>query len=144
MSHLGLRPPLAAVSDDDWLQTIAVLGVIVTLVVMAALVVGVVTSRMAAFRAARQSRREAAGRGEGAYGFPVVTGAAASDGPIRTGMQGPIPVQEVGRGPGRYRIVGVVAATGTDIQMYVNADTPANAKVKAELKGVVVTEVEKQ
>jgi hypothetical protein len=55
-----------------------------------------------------------------------------------------LPVQEIGRGPGRYRIVGVVAATGTDIRMYVDAETPANAKVKAELKGVIVTEVEKQ
>ena len=66
------------------------------------------------------------------YGFPVVSDADA-----------PRQVEEIGTGPGRYRVVGVVRETGTDTTMYVEAITPANAKVKAELKGVIVTEVEK-
>jgi hypothetical protein len=76
------------------------------------------------------------------HGFPVVTEPGAIPGAGEMG--GPLRVQDIGRGPGRYRIVGVVSATGTDIRMYVDAETPANAKVKAELKGVIVTEVEKQ
>jgi hypothetical protein len=50
----------------------------------------------------------------------------------------------VNDGPGRYRIIDVVAKTGTDTKMFIHADTLANAKVKAELRGVVVTEITKQ
>jgi hypothetical protein len=57
----------------------------------------------------------------------------------------PVPALPISNdGPGRYRIVGVVAATGTDTKMFVEAETLANAKVKAELRGVVVTEIAKQ
>ena len=64
------------------------------------------------------------------HGFPVIT-------------EEPQPVQPVGTGPGRYRVGGVVAATKVDVTLYVVADSPANAKVKAELSGVVVTDVSK-
>lgn len=67
-------------------------------------------------------------------GFPVV-GTFASD------VRPVLPVSD--DGPGRYRIIGVVSASGADIKMYVDAQTLANAKVKAELKGVVVTDITK-
>ncbi|NQV80625.1 MAG: hypothetical protein HQ495_08725 [Alphaproteobacteria bacterium] len=41
----------------------------------------------------------------------------------------------------RYTIRGVDRETGMDTERSILADTPANAKVKAELKGIVVTEV---
>src|SRR5687768_2578484 len=110
---------LAAVAsqEQEWVVTLAVLGMIVMAVVLAAIVVGVVTSRVAAIRAARRAEREAAERGERSYGFPVVTEAAVGSVAAQVGQA--LPVQDIGRGPGRYRIVGVVAATGTDIRMYV-------------------------
>lgn len=46
-------------------------------------------------------------------------------------------------GPGRYRIVGVIASTGTDTKTFIEADSLANAKVKAELRGIVVTDIAK-
>jgi hypothetical protein len=52
-------------------------------------------------------------------------------------------VREGEDGPGRYRVVGVVRATGADTKMYVEAMSLANAKVKAELMGVIVTEIVK-
>jgi hypothetical protein len=132
----------AASEVREWWVSVAALGMILLCVLVAALVVGFVTSRIASYLAARQRQREAAERGEGSYGFPVVREADVVPVAARSGPA--VPVQEIGRGPGRYRIVGVVAATGTDIQMYLHAETPANAKVKAELKGVVVTDVVKE
>ena len=38
----------------------------------------------------------------------------------------------------------MVRQTGVDIKMHVVAATLANAKVKAELKGVVVTQIDKE
>ena len=67
---------------------------------------------------------------------------AASAFPVITHAVPAIPLAN--DGPGRYRIVGVVAATGTDTKMFIHAETLANAKVKAELRGVVVTEIVKQ
>jgi hypothetical protein len=102
-----------------------------------------VLSGVKAWATKQQLERNAlAGQAAPVHGFPVVTEAGVQPGAGESGQ--PVPVQDIGRGPGRYRILGVVAATGTDIQMYVSAETPANAKVKAELKGVIVTEVEKQ
>lgn len=54
----------------------------------------------------------------------------------------PIPVEV--DGPGRYRVVGVVKATGTDVKTYIDAESRANAAVKAELKGIAVTELVKE
>jgi hypothetical protein len=42
----------------------------------------------------------------------------------------------------RFKIVGVNRATGADVTTYVSAATPANARAKAELKGIVVPEVQ--
>jgi len=64
------------------------------------------------------------------YGFPVVPRPA-------------LPVQDGQDGPGRYRIVGVDCDTGEDVELHVDALTMANAKVKAELKGVIVTQIRK-
>jgi hypothetical protein len=41
----------------------------------------------------------------------------------------------------RYRIVGVDSETRTDLDFEIDAATAANAKVKAELAGVIMTEV---
>lgn len=84
-------------------------------------------------------------------GFPVIrAGAAMNPRPPAPAVQfvhGPVvPVRAVRPsedGPGRYRVVGVDRATADDVTMDVEALSLANAKVKAELKGVVVTAVEK-
>jgi hypothetical protein len=60
-------------------------------------------------------------------GFPLVPVAPLLDG-----------------GPGRYLITGVEAATSRDVKTVIEAETLANAKVKAELRGVVVTDIVKQ
>ena len=65
-------------------------------------------------------------------GFPVIT----ADQPAPA-----IPLTN--DGPGRYKIIGVVASTGADTKMYIDAETLANAKVKAELRGVIVTDIGK-
>jgi hypothetical protein len=46
-------------------------------------------------------------------------------------------------GPGRYRVQGVDRNTKSDITRDIPADTLANAKVKAELDGIIVTSVDK-
>ena len=43
--------------------------------------------------------------------------------------------------PGRYRVDGVDKATGMDTTWYTEAQSAANAKVKGELQGIVVTNV---
>jgi hypothetical protein len=59
-------------------------------------------------------------------GFPVVVGPLSND------------------GPGTYLIVGVDSATSKDVRTYIEAETLANAKVKAELRGVIVTDIVRQ
>jgi hypothetical protein len=46
-------------------------------------------------------------------------------------------------GPGRYRITGVVKETRADTTWLCEAHSADNAKVKAELEGIIVTRVEK-
>ena len=46
-------------------------------------------------------------------------------------------------GPGNYKIVGVDSATRQDKQLTLQAESRANAQVKAELDGIVVTAVSK-
>lgn len=46
-------------------------------------------------------------------------------------------------GPGRYRIHGVDQNTKNDVTRDIHADSLANAKVKAELNGIVVTSATK-
>lgn len=43
---------------------------------------------------------------------------------------------------GTYRVIGVDRETSSDIELKIPAATLANAKVKAELKGVIVTRIE--
>ncbi|MGD0540595.1 MAG: hypothetical protein ABSB33_03655, partial [Tepidisphaeraceae bacterium] len=65
----------------------------------------------------------------GPRGFPVVADAAVE--------------VSSADGPGQYRIQGVHKETKLDISKYVQADSAANAMVKAELDGIVVTSVKK-
>jgi len=113
-------------------QEETVVGAVLTLVALfaAVLVLGAVGSFVARRLRARAAARQVA-PGTGAYGFPVVADA-------------PAPVQSIGTGRGRYRVAGVVAETKADVTLYIVADSPANAKVKAELSGVVVTDVPKE
>lgn len=46
-------------------------------------------------------------------------------------------------GPGHYRIEGVDRNTKNDVTREVHADSLANAKVKAELDGIIVTSITK-
>jgi hypothetical protein len=50
----------------------------------------------------------------------------------------------VADGPGRYRVSGVDRESKMDTSMVVTAESADNAKVKAELEGVIVTKVEWQ
>lgn len=43
---------------------------------------------------------------------------------------------------GRYKVTGVDRESGLDTTWYCQADSPANAHVKAELQGIIVTNVE--
>ena len=51
----------------------------------------------------------------------------------------PLPAQP--DGPGTYRVIGVDRETRTDKDITVEAASSDNARVKAELEGLVVTEV---
>lgn len=46
--------------------------------------------------------------------------------------------------PGRFRVVGVDAESGSDTAVYVDAWNEDNARIKAELKGVIVTKVTRE
>jgi hypothetical protein len=46
-------------------------------------------------------------------------------------------------GPGTFEVSGVDKESGMDVTEYVTASSPANARVKAELKGVVVTKLQR-
>lgn len=47
-------------------------------------------------------------------------------------------------GPGRYMIVGVDRESKMDTTWHVQASSAANAKAKAELEGIVVTDVRRE
>ena len=53
------------------------------------------------------------------------------------------PVQLLGDGEGTYRVEGVMRATEDEIVWTIDARTRANAIAKAELRGAVVTQVQK-
>jgi hypothetical protein len=55
----------------------------------------------------------------------------------------PVVAEEVSDRPGKFRISGVDKQTGMDVTDHVTADSAANAKVKAELRGIVVTRIER-
>lgn len=46
-------------------------------------------------------------------------------------------------GPGTYRITGVDRETRMDTEWYVEAQSEANAKAKAELEGIIITRIER-
>ena len=109
-------------------ETVVVSVLVLVALFAAVLLAGLLTSFVGRRLRARAAARQVA---SGAYGFPVVADA-------------PAPVQPIGTGRGRYRIAGVVAETKVDVSLRIDADSPANAKVKAELSGVVVTDVTKE
>jgi hypothetical protein len=47
-------------------------------------------------------------------------------------------------GPGKYCIKGVDRETKMDTTLHIHAESAANAKVKAELEGVIVTSLQKE
>ena len=47
-------------------------------------------------------------------------------------------------GPGKFKVAGVRRDSRQDVVWYCEADSPANAQVKAELEGIIVTAVERQ
>ena len=111
------------------MRSLEVLGIIALLL---AVIAAPVVLPIHFYRVAKKNRPPRRPRSKSASSaFPVITHAVPA-----------IPLAD--DGPGRYRIVGVVAATGTDTKMFIHAETLANAKVKAELRGVVVTEIVKQ
>jgi hypothetical protein len=55
----------------------------------------------------------------------------------------PVVQAESGDGPGRFRIAGVDRTSGADVTDHIAAESAANARVKAELRGIVVTKVER-
>lgn len=46
-------------------------------------------------------------------------------------------------GPGQFRVVGVNRESGKDAELVIDAQSIANAKVKAELTGLIVTDVKR-
>ena len=47
-------------------------------------------------------------------------------------------------GPGKFKVAGVRRDSRQDVVWFCEADSPANAQVKAELEGIIVTAVERQ
>jgi hypothetical protein len=91
-----------------------------------ALITYVVKSLLAEWRPSAESNSESNARPPG---FPVVTVIPDYNPPTD--------------GPGHYRIEGVDRNTKNDVTRDVQADSLANAKVKAELDGIVVTSITK-
>jgi hypothetical protein len=55
----------------------------------------------------------------------------------------PPPLPDIANGPGRYKVTGVDRETKMDCVQYYEAMGPDNARVKAELDGIVVTRIER-
>lgn len=85
-----------------------------------------------------------ANKHEQKHARPTFGGAPSSPPPpVAPRAQGfPVQVQSDNR-PGTFLVIGVDRESGLDVRDYIKAESPANAKVKAELKGVVVTEVQR-
>jgi hypothetical protein len=56
----------------------------------------------------------------------------------------PLPPPVPASGPGQFKISGVDRVTKQDRVWHGQADSPANARVKAELEGIIVTAVERE
>lgn len=48
----------------------------------------------------------------------------------------------IGDGPGLFLVCGVDRETGMDTSLRIRAESPANAQVKAELRGMIVTKID--
>jgi hypothetical protein len=101
-----------------WMILIGIVGVVLAILKFAIRVLQAIETRQPAVVAS-----------PGPRGFPVVADAAVE--------------VSSADGPGQYRIQGVHKETKLDISKYVQADSAANAMVKAELDGIVVTSVKK-
>ncbi len=53
-----------------------------------------------------------------------------------------LPVDLPAEKPGKFRVSGVDRESGLDEVSYIDADSASNAKVKAELRGMIVTQVD--
>ena len=69
--------------------------------------------------------------------FPVV-------GPTPAVALSAVPPPVAGDEPGVFRVVGVERESGADFVTAITAVSMANARVKAELKGVIVTSIARQ
>ena len=47
-------------------------------------------------------------------------------------------------GPGRYRVDGVISTTKAETSVVIDAQSAGNAKVKAELDGIIATRVTRE
>jgi hypothetical protein len=56
---------------------------------------------------------------------------------------GGFPVVAEADGPGTFRVTGVDRQTTLDVTDHIPADSAANARVKAELRGIVVTRIDR-
>jgi hypothetical protein len=54
------------------------------------------------------------------------------------------PVVPIAGGPGRFRVIGVDRESRMDTTWHCQAESEANARVKAELEGIIVTAVERE
>ena len=63
--------------------------------------------------------------------------------PTTTDVSPPREEDDLGDLPGRFDVFGVDRDSGLDTKIMVRAESPANARVKAELKGIVVTRVDR-
>lgn len=59
------------------------------------------------------------------------------------GEDGTIPLAHARTGMRKWKVSGVEKASGEDATWFIEAESRANAKVKAELKGMIVTAVER-
>lgn len=122
-----------ALSTDIGYVAMVVVLVIVPILAISAAVLDRVLSRR------RLRRTDASGipaAERPTHAFPVIVEPSPGD----PHSVHPIP----GDGPGVYRVAGVVRATGCDAELHIDANSRANARVKAELQGVIVTEIVKE
>jgi hypothetical protein len=96
--------------------------VAVGLVVAVMIVVGIISAGVA--RGVRQAQSQSGGNEvrPSPGGFPVV---AEED------------------GPGTFRVTGVDRTSSVDVTDHIAAESAANARVKAELRGIVVTKIDR-
>jgi len=130
------RPPGESIADSSPVASVVV--VVVTLLFAGVLVVAMIPG-MATEAVSAVARLAWVAAAVGIIAAGVYWGLRAS-----RGGTAPVPVVTTAdAGPGRYRVVGVDRATKLDTTWHVEADSVANARVKAELEGIVVTGIER-